>query len=261
MSNNPSGKFEVTMDESERQYQERSASDGQTEPEREQFEGDQRAHSWSGQAGDPYVTQRSAQDRSYAQPPPYGSSYTAQRPAQDRSYAQPPPYGSSYTAQRSAQDRPYAQPPPYGSSYAAQRPAQGAPYNRPPYPNHYGPPPIPPEVKKWNWGAFTLNWLWGCGNGAFLALLCLIPVFNFVWAFVCGARGNVWAWKSGKFKDLDAFLATQRTWNIAGIILFCIFVFSVLVMIGTMVAGLSMIPWSDMIEDAGGSEYEWYEWY
>lgn len=81
---------------------------------------------------------------------------------------------------------------------------------------------VPDEIKKWNWGAFMFQGIWGIGNYAYLALLCFIPIFNFIWMFVCGFKGNEWAWKSGKFTKLDDFLATQETWNRAGRICFFI---------------------------------------
>lgn len=91
--------------------------------------------------------------------------------------------------------------------------AYGAP--TPTYNPAYG--EVPPEVKKWNWGAFMFNMMWGIGSHTYLPLLCLIPFFNIIWVFVCGAKGNEWAWKSGKFNNLDHFLAAQETWNRAGI--------------------------------------------
>lgn len=30
---------------------------------------------------------------------------------------------------------------------------------------------VPPELDRWNWGAFLLNWIWGIGNNTFIALL------------------------------------------------------------------------------------------
>ena len=81
---------------------------------------------------------------------------------------------------------------------------------------------VPPEIKKWNWGAFTFNLFWGIGNYNYLPLLCLIPFFNFIWVFVCGAKGNEWAWKSGKFNNVEDFLAVQETWNRAGFVSFII---------------------------------------
>ena len=81
---------------------------------------------------------------------------------------------------------------------------------------------IPSEIKKWNWGAFTFNMFWGIGNYSYLPLLCLIPVFNLIWMFVCGFKGNEWAWKSGKFSSVEDFLAVQDTWNRAGFVSFII---------------------------------------
>lgn len=86
---------------------------------------------------------------------------------------------------------------------------------------------VPPEIKKWNWGAFTFNIVWGIGNYTFLPLLCLIPIINIVWIFVCGFKGNEWAWKSGKFTNIEDFLATQETWSRAG---FAYFIVSIAVL-------------------------------
>ena len=82
---------------------------------------------------------------------------------------------------------------------------------------------IPEEIKKWNWGAFMLNIYWGIGNKTYLTLLCLIPVFNFVWMFVCGFKGNEWAWKSNNYSNTKEFFLVQDTWNRAGFVTFIIF--------------------------------------
>lgn len=79
---------------------------------------------------------------------------------------------------------------------------------------------VPPEIRRWNWGAFMFSFQWGIGNSAYLTLLTLIPLLNIIWVFVCGAKGNEWAWKSGKFRNVDEFLAVQRTWNKAGFVTF-----------------------------------------
>ncbi|MBS0958011.1 ribonuclease G [Leuconostoc pseudomesenteroides] len=81
---------------------------------------------------------------------------------------------------------------------------------------------VPAEVKGWNWGAFMYNIFGGIGNKTYLPLLCLIPVFNFVWIFVCGFKGNEWAWQKGDYKDVETFKAVQTTWNRAGIVQFII---------------------------------------
>lgn len=84
------------------------------------------------------------------------------------------------------------------------------------------------ELKKWNWGAFTLNIFWGIGNQAYLTLLCIIPVFNIVWAFICGAKGNQWAYEAGGFNNIDEYLKTQESWNRVGFVFFIIQIISII---------------------------------
>ncbi len=57
---------------------------------------------------------------------------------------------------------------------------------------------VPAEIKKWNWGAFFLSWIWGIGNQVWISLLGLIPIVNIVMIFVLGAKGNEWAVESQK---------------------------------------------------------------
>ncbi len=98
---------------------------------------------------------------------------------------------------------------------------------------------VPAEIKKWNWGAFMFNAFWGIGNSAYMALLALIPYFNFIWVFVCGAKGNEWAWKSGQFKSVDEFLTVQRTWNKAGYVYFIIMIiFVAIALVIGLITGL-----------------------
>lgn len=79
------------------------------------------------------------------------------------------------------------------------------------------PAAIPPELDRWNWGAFFLNWIWGIGNSTFIALLALIPIVNLVTIFVLGARGSRWAWQNRAWRDAEHFRRTQRNWAIAGL--------------------------------------------
>ncbi|MBV7391096.1 MULTISPECIES: ribonuclease G [Enterococcus] len=81
---------------------------------------------------------------------------------------------------------------------------------------------VPQEVKGWNWGAFMYNIMWGIGNKTYLPLLCLIPLFNLVWIFICGFKGNEWAWQKGDYKDVETFLAVQKTWSRAGLVQFIV---------------------------------------
>ncbi|MDO8644279.1 MAG: hypothetical protein Q7S00_04845, partial [bacterium] len=77
---------------------------------------------------------------------------------------------------------------------------------------------MPPEIKGWNWGAFLLNWIWGIGNGTFIALLSLIPCVGIVFPFVLGAKGNEWAWKNKKWESVEQFRSVQKKWALAGAI-------------------------------------------
>ena len=81
---------------------------------------------------------------------------------------------------------------------------------------------IPKELKKWNWGAFFLNWIWGIGNKTYISFLVLIPIFNFVFVFILGAKGNEWAWKNKKWDNVDHFKSVQKKWAFWGILFFSI---------------------------------------
>jgi hypothetical protein len=78
---------------------------------------------------------------------------------------------------------------------------------------------VPPEIRRWNWGAFLLNWIWGCfGNETFISLLCFVPLVNLVMPFVLGAKGNEWAWRNARWNDVAHFRRVQRKWAIAGLV-------------------------------------------
>ncbi len=76
---------------------------------------------------------------------------------------------------------------------------------------------LPPELRKWNWGAFLLSWIWGIGNSVFIALLTFVPFFGFIMPFVLGAKGNKWAWQKRTWRDVDHFKKTQKTWALCGL--------------------------------------------
>jgi len=75
---------------------------------------------------------------------------------------------------------------------------------------------VPPEILRWNWGAFFLNWVWGLGNSTYIALLALIAPLNLVMPFVLGAKGSEWAWRNRSWRDVEHFKTTQRKWAWAG---------------------------------------------
>ena len=78
---------------------------------------------------------------------------------------------------------------------------------------------IPPEIDRWNWGAFLLNWIWGIGNNTYIALLSLIPIVGFVMLFVLGSKGSKWAWRNGRWDSVEHFKRVQRRWAIWGAII------------------------------------------
>ena len=78
---------------------------------------------------------------------------------------------------------------------------------------------LPPELRRWNWGAFFLNWLWGLGNRTPIALLTLLPPLSFVMPFVLGAKGSAWAWRNGRWDSVEQFRRSQRRWAIWGFVL------------------------------------------
>jgi hypothetical protein len=81
---------------------------------------------------------------------------------------------------------------------------------------------VPPELQRWNWGAFLLNWIWGLGNNTLVALLMFVPLVNVVFAFVLGAKGNEWAWRSRQWQSVEHFRAVQRRWAQWGVALWLV---------------------------------------
>ena len=77
---------------------------------------------------------------------------------------------------------------------------------------------VPPEIDRWNWGAFLLNWIWGLGNAVYIALLMFVPFVNIVMVFVLGAKGSAWAWRNKRWESVEHFKRVQRLWTIAGLI-------------------------------------------
>lgn len=80
--------------------------------------------------------------------------------------------------------------------------------------------------KKFNWGAFLLNWIWGLGNRTYITLILFllgfIPFLGIVAIFGCqiwfGIKGNEWAWQNKRWNSIEHFHEVQKKWAIAGII-------------------------------------------
>lgn len=94
---------------------------------------------------------------------------------------------------------------------------------------------VPPEIDRWNWGAFLLNWIWGIGNGVYLALLMFVPLVNVVMWFVLGAKGSRWAWQKRRWDNVEHFKRAQRQWARWAVVVYAL----VFLLVGGSVA---MIP-------------------
>ena len=78
---------------------------------------------------------------------------------------------------------------------------------------------IPPEIDRWNWGAFLLNWIWGIGNDTFIALLTRVPGLGVIMMLVLGLRGSRWAWRNGRWDSVEHFRQVQHRWAVWGMVL------------------------------------------
>ena len=76
---------------------------------------------------------------------------------------------------------------------------------------------VPPEIDRWNWGAFLLHWIWGIRHNVWRALLVFVPFVGFFMLFVLGAKGSAWAWQSKRWESIESFQAAQRSWTRWGV--------------------------------------------
>ena len=88
---------------------------------------------------------------------------------------------------------------------------------------------VPPEVKKWNWGALLLGWIWGLGNKVPIMLLCLIPYVGIIMAIVGGAKGSEWAWRNKRWESVEQFKRVQKKWAWWGLGVWIAFIFLAIV--------------------------------
>ncbi len=89
---------------------------------------------------------------------------------------------------------------------------------------------VPPELDKWNWGAFFLNWIWGLCNGVYISLLVMVPFIGPIMVIVLGAKGSQWAWQKKVWRDVEHFKAVQKKWAVAGTVLLVASIVFVLVL-------------------------------
>jgi hypothetical protein len=83
---------------------------------------------------------------------------------------------------------------------------------------------VPPEIDRWNWGAFLLHWIWGIGNNTLIALLMFVPLVNVVMVFILGAKGSTWAWRNKRWESVEQFKDIQRKWAIWGLVAYSLLI-------------------------------------
>ena len=99
----------------------------------------------------------------------------------------------------------------------------------------------PPIIEAWNWGAFSLSWIWGVFNGLYWPLIVIainfIPYVGVIISLcICvllGKNGNLYAWRKAKQKgySVDYFTYIQSKWNTAGQIVMIVFVLLLLLLL------------------------------
>ncbi len=130
---------------------------------------------------------------------------------------------------------------------------QGSPYlDATPNTSGRGPAAeLPAEVGRLNWGAFLLNWIWGLGNGTYIALLSLLPIANFIMPFVLLFKGDKWAWQNSTWRSVEHFRSVQRNWAIAGAVVYGVGVlFVVAPIVAAVVIFSSLGPFETVKEEA-----------
>lgn len=92
---------------------------------------------------------------------------------------------------------------------------------------------VPPEIKKWNWGAFFLHWIWGIGNRVWVSFFIFVPIIGWVMPFILGYKGSEWAWQKKQWQSVEHFQAVQKKWAKWGFIIFIIsgIIFIILLMV------------------------------
>jgi len=93
---------------------------------------------------------------------------------------------------------------------------------------------IPHQIRRWNWGAFFLNFLWAIGNRTWIGLLSLVPLVGWIMPFVLGFRGNIWAWQNNKWDSLGHFMRVQRRWAIWGAVVIIVYLAGSFALVWTM---------------------------
>lgn len=117
-----------------------------------------------------------------------------------------------------------------------------------------------PNLSKWSWGAFALSGIWGLFNGCWWMFVINIGMFIlalFTWwipfaiffysliglglSILYGVKGTEWAWNNRSWNSAADFEQTQHSWNVAGIVVFCVSIALVLISFLTFAAAIMSI--------------------
>ena len=101
----------------------------------------------------------------------------------------------------------------------ASGPTNGREAGRPPQEDE-----LETELKKWNWGAFLLTFIWGMPHGVMRSLLVLVPLYGIYEWIMLGLKGNRWAWEKRRWDSVEQFHRSQRSWAKAGVIVTAVLV-------------------------------------
>ncbi len=124
------------------------------------------------------------------------------------------------------------------------------------------------ELRKFNWGAFLMTWIWAIGNKAWtmwaaligagiivliitgiayipklpqvisVVLLIFSRILSFIVNILCGIFGNRIAWKSKQWDNLEHFRKVQKIWVIVWLILTIISIGIIALLIGLIGLGV-----------------------
>ncbi len=91
------------------------------------------------------------------------------------------------------------------------------------------------KLKKFNWGAFLLGWIWGIFNKSWITLIqipiSILPLPSLIYNFInigimiwFGIKGNSWALHNKKFNSYEHFVKYQKRLTIVGLTLQTLFI-------------------------------------
>lgn len=87
---------------------------------------------------------------------------------------------------------------------------------------------VPPELRRWSWGAAGLTWIWGARHRVWIALVALVPGISIFIMILLGLRGNEYAWRAKKYESVDDLLHQEEVWKLWGIVFFIFHVLGIL---------------------------------